>query len=196
MAFNGNAGSTYIGATPGIGTLEPSGSYVNFPLAGALTTDTPFWQLSNEVGPRRHLHALHIDGLFLAAWNGGALNDPALAHVGRLMSGSPVANSHGLPVNFGPNRGRWLDGDLARLLILICDNSATGYVAGPYQNAIPDLCSEVTVAGGNVTIDVFNRGKGAAGDAQNLLLHINLLWIHTVEGVPEIVPQSAAGSGG
>jgi hypothetical protein len=72
---------------------------------------------------------LEISGGALAAYVAGP-SDGTAADVGRLMSAVPAGGAQGLPVNFGPGRGKWADGDLYRLSVEILSQSHFPLTAG------------------------------------------------------------------
>lgn len=182
MSFNGDAGAKFIGDVGSVGTMAPAGAYVSFPVSGVTTTG--FWKVNEDAFPRQQVHALFIDGLSLRGWTGGDIHDPALVHTGRLVSAAPGANAHGLPVNFGPGRGAWLADDIVRLLVLTCDDGTQSYLNGPYQNPLPDICHDIIIAAGNVTIDIYNRGRTPTLDGNNApVMHLNLVYLHSITGI-------------
>lgn len=153
MAFGGiGAAAALIQDT----SIAPPGQYasqVNGPVS-AIAADNIFWQ-KNRVERRSEFNefVLTVDAELLLARIAGF--NLANADSGRFTSAEPAANEHGLPANFGPGRGNWLEGDAERILVDLRfpHDQAQG---GAGETPLIDVT--VTVANGDVQIDVHNHG--------------------------------------
>ena len=126
----------------------------------------------------------------------------AAADSGALTSAAPLATQHGLPLNFGPGRGRWTPTDLMRLRVEIYDPmdaaAATNiHVAlmrvtndptqtGPantwtvdYEPGLLIGQAGVPPAAGDLVVGIHNRGAGASGGqgfSVRLVYDHSLVW--------------------
>lgn len=182
MAF---AGAFLFAATPNVPNPDgvaleltsdpgPAGMQKRIPPEGVFTT--PGQPSSGTGGSRNRViySTATLAGHILAG--GFSL---VKADAGVLVSAVPVANEHGLPINFGPGRGRWIAKDLSYLNVEI-NNSDDSTAA----DAAPKLCSDVEnggpaftggfefVAGpdlihGDIRINFRNRGPNSTGNVDD-----------------------------
>ena len=83
------------------------------------------------------------------------LPSQANADTGALVSAIPIADQHGLPVNFGPGRGKWTERDLNRLRVF----SVPLYIAPVVPGDARGHASKTTISlvAGNIVILVRNH---------------------------------------
>lgn len=114
-----------------------------------------------------------VDGLFISGANDilAALvdntDDGSAADTGVLVTAAAAANQHGLPANFGPGRGNWVDPDNAfdldvRPLTQRNTVAAATNTGGPVLRAI-------AVAGGDLTLAFKNMSEVALANATLLV---------------------------
>lgn len=94
--------------------------------------------------------------------------DGSAVDTGILVTGTPAANQHGIPTNFGPGRGNWVLADLVRLTIDVLYARPAAFAANLARPAV----AVVTLSGGNVTI-VFKNQANQDLSTLGLRLHYN-----------------------
>lgn len=148
---------------------SPAGQYAD-QVNGAAAAAGPFWQ-ATEVEARGQLMGLIIlgdgGGTDLLAVRVGAAFDETAADTGLFVTAEPGADQHGLPANFGPGRGNWSEGDVARLNVQVPDpaNAAVGAATTLYA-----VTWQARLVGDDVEIYIHNNGDAVVGANASVLL--------------------------
>lgn len=177
MAFAGNFGAA--------ANLIPFGICFNlsgeqgsgYAVPASLVDQLAFDRASGSTYTPASINTLLLDGgAALGAVVAGGFNE-ANADCGLLVSAAPVADTHGLPANFGPGRGNWTLADANRVRVSFREQStvvAGPPVLGPGSVVTADVG---VVAGGNISISIRNQNAVALDNVT-----IIVEYLHSIQG--------------
>jgi hypothetical protein len=174
-------------------SIAPRGAYVGtvWRTGQGVAASQPQRLLQQQ---RASFNHMMINAAALAARIDGLLT-LAQADVGRLDTAAPIQDSHGLPTNFGPGRGRWTVDDEARLVVKVYEEAlATGDAnaagAGITAGGIfprTDMIDVTFVAGANPAFGDYQLlfKARSSGNVNNVptggasVLRIQIVYLHS-----------------